>query len=37
MKFSVRQIDDGTAVIHIAGPAPVGGIVFQYQVVVWEP
>ena len=36
-KFSVRQIDDETAVIHIASPAPDGGIVFQYQVVVWEP
>ena len=36
-KFSVRQIDDSTAVIHIASPAPVGGIAFEYQVVVWEP
>ena len=37
VKFSVRQIDDESAVIHLASPAPPGGIAFEYQVVVWEP
>jgi hypothetical protein len=37
VKFSVRQIDDETAVVHLASAAPSGGIAFEFQVIVWEP
>ena len=37
VKWSFRDTGLGTGVLHLSAPAPPGGIVFDYQVVVWEP